>query len=812
MFMKNSLALSLGLAVSLVGCSGGSPDPSSSNPSTTLASATGVGAKGIIKKGVVVAYEVNADGSKGKEIGRTTSDDNGKYSIGILDTYTLGQAILIELTNSDETAMTCDALSGCGSISYGQDMKLSSGFTMKSILAPVDKGESISGQITPFTHMAATAALEELKNGKSAKVAVSDGNSQISAMVGFNIQSTLPFDITKDSKVTGDAVKYALWLAAFSDLIFKNGGDVNSILTAWAEEFADGDFDGGKKVNLKALLAELKNQLNDSRNTDLDSNARNSVDANQTKLDSLIGDDGHYDPKPLDENDIDATDVQRAKNMISATRTWVNSFSQLQNPADALTDDIDAVTEALDGNTSAVLNTGVIAMYRAIQVIVDAKLSGSPVPSSFKIRDEHENEIGSASLVFIEESGKPISFQLISQNLNGDVSVAYKVNLTQTWDELVAAAEKAGNIAGTITAGYINDSEVSAVLNGMSFDVAFKKAYKPAIAKQIIVTGPISLKVASSGNTVSTDDATIKLVTLSEGLTEAWSLLPTTLVSSVSLPKMQRNGGDGNQLSVSLEMDETALIDPFAFKRGEGAVWVNKHISDGNVLGFANENLSSLINAHYAPAGLPWLSDKADAAYFGLGKDNALYSLSGTVNTDQAALADTLFKSTYQADSRVVDTGKWRMSYSANDSYGDKVGTHVVGLLKLDTRSSLVDFINAKLKISTSLALSGLPVAFAGIVLNTDLETVDANNVSMSLSYNGRDLDLIFASQNDTQFSLIASNGQGVKLEANYADVNGKTQVTSGSVTVDGTAVGTISTSNGLTIIRYNDGSLESFE
>jgi hypothetical protein len=622
-----------------------------------------------------------------------------------------------------------------------------------------------------------------------------------------------PVDITKETTETGDAIKYSLWLAAFSDLIFKNGIDINGVLKAWADDFADGDFDGGTTVNLKALLAELKNQLNDTRNADLDSTARDSVDANQTKLDGLIGDDGQYDPDPLDEGDIDATDVQRAKNMVSATRTWVTSFSELKNPADALTDDINAVTEALDGNTSAVLSTGIIAMYRAVQTIVDAKSNGKVIPSTFDVKDENDDVVGTAALVFHEEAGKPVSFDLQSSDLSGGVDVTYTVSLSQTWDELVKNAESGSNITGTLTKASIEDAEVNATLDGMNFDIAFKKAYKPAIAKSITIEGPISLVVTSSNNKVSAEAATIKLVTLSEGLTESWSLLPTTLVSSVSLPKMQRNGGDGNQLSVSLEMDNTGLIDPFAFKRGEGAVWLNKHISDINVLSFAHEGLTPLINANYAPASLPWLKDNAKAAYLGFGSDKQLYSTSGSVTAEQEVLAETLFKSTYNvSDTHVTDTGKWRLSYSANDSYGDAVGTHVVGLLKLDSRASLVDFVGAKLKISTNLALDSLPVAFAGIIMNSDLETVDASNVSLSLSYNDYALDLTFASQSDTNFSLIASDAQGVKLTANYTKVDGITQITSGVVTVNSTQVGTISESNGLTMIRYTDDSFETFE
>ena len=811
MLKKSSLALSVALAVTLVGCSGGSPDPN--NPSTSVAAVSGAGAKGIVKQGVVIAYEIDEVGVKGKEIGRTTSNDEGQYTLNIDSSYTSGRAILLELTTpSDTTQMVCDALNGCAGTAYGSTMPLPADFTMQSIIAPVEANASVSGQVTPFTHMAAAATVEELKTGKSAKVAVSDGNSQISNMLGFNIQHVKPVDITKETTETGDAIKYSLWLAAFSDLIFKNGGDINGVLKAWADDFADGDFDGGTTVNLKALLAELKNQLNDTRNADLDSTARDSVDANQTKLDGLIGDDGKYDPEPLDENDIDLTDVERAKKMVSATRTWVNSFGDLKTPADALSSDVQSVTDALDGHTSSVLSTGIIVMYRAVQTIMEAKQDGVSIPSDFYIKDENENIIGQASLVFDSKKNEPVHFTVNSANVNGDVDVAFDVTLTQTLDELVKNANAGSSIDGSLTQASVKDSGVNATLDGMKFTVGFKKAFKPVITKNISVTGPVTLKVLSSGNVITTDAADIELTTLSTGLTERWTVPPIS-ISSITLPNMQRNGGDGNALSGSLEINNSTLVEPFAFKRGEGAVWINKHISDDNALGFFNDDVATLYNANYAPEGLPWSADNSTAVYVGLGADAKTYAYSGEVTEAQQSLAETLFKSAYTADARIVDTAKWRVSYSSNDNpYGDPAGTNVVGLLKLDSRSSLMSLVDAKLKLSTNLVVTGLPTAFATIMFNTNLETADTTNSLVTLSYNDKSLDLLFRSLGNDSFNLVASDPYGVALHANYTKDSAGSHVTSGYVAVNGVQVGTISPSNGLTMIRYTDDSFETFE
>jgi hypothetical protein len=105
--------------------------------------------------------------------------------------------------------------------------------------------------------MAASAAVVEMANGVAPATAVSDAVTQINSIVGVDILDTQPIDITSPSAVAGatpEQQQYALFNAAFADVVATSGGDMSAVLNSYAAEFADGSFSVNSAVDLNDLI------------------------------------------------------------------------------------------------------------------------------------------------------------------------------------------------------------------------------------------------------------------------------------------------------------------------------------------------------------------------------------------------------------------------------------------------------------------------------------------------------------------------------------------------------------------------------
>src|SRR5690606_38086712 len=148
----------------LSACGGGGGGSSSDSrpqdpPSSSRAGVVeGSVIKGLLKDAVVKAYELNDRGDRVR-VGQGSSDQEGRYSLELSTDYK-GGAIEIEVESTANTKMLCDAVDGCGSALFGQEIPVPVGFKMSALIpeAPKYAGEKLEAAVTPWSHMAAELA------------------------------------------------------------------------------------------------------------------------------------------------------------------------------------------------------------------------------------------------------------------------------------------------------------------------------------------------------------------------------------------------------------------------------------------------------------------------------------------------------------------------------------------------------------------------------------------------------------------------------------------------------------------------------
>lgn len=808
MFKRSPLVISVLLALSLTACGGGGSSTSSTPPTPTARTLGGASSKGIVKQGVVTAYELKADGSKiDTPVGNAVTDDKGVYSLTLSSSYTDG-AILIELTADSATKLKCDALSGCGATNYGEWMDAPTDFKMTAIAPPTSTGDTVKVQVTPYSHMAAKAAQMEMSNGTSPADAVSQAVTQMNGIVGVNILTTPPVDITDTAAIAGatpEQQQYALFNAAFADVIAASGGDMQAVLDDYAAEFEDGDFDAGNAdVNLNTLIAQVDAQLMDPENADLDQETKDDVGGVIAILEQEVGDDGSYDPAPTD--DTAKTEVEKAKGLVQETRTWLTSFSELKSPAEVFAGDAQAVAEALGQNSGAVLESSMGAVTAILNNTLSKIKAGGSIPESSTISGPN-----GSILTRTWKATPTTEFTLSTENLNG-VKFSYTVTLDKPLADLASEASLVGQtITGKIV-GNSSNADISITLDAqlaMGFKAGVTEPYP--LVETLSFNGGIKLAKQTSG--VLTGDevagaAQIAFVSLNPGVAEGWRASDDFSFSQLSLSRLKLGdmtvktaAGSSAGFAVDLRVDNAATFDSISFLQGGNEIWISKWYEDQDLLGLdamKPENISYLWDAHYAPQGLPWDMD-AQASWYGIDDMNyeQYVSIPG-LSLEKQAQAQAIFDATWQPSQWVVGSSNWQIDYSP---YG---GTYVSGLLQLDKRESAEYFLDASLSLTGKLALAGHPEATASMLF--DRTAQNAATASVMLSYNGHMLDIDVSKSEDapgTGTLEVSNTTSGAKLTVNAIDGQ-----TSGTVTVDGKQVGTITDG----ILRYNDGTFESLK
>jgi hypothetical protein len=235
-FKKLSFVIiSISLSLTLLSCSGGGGG--GGNSSSTVI--TGHVVDGFIAGATVTAYQVNADGTQGAQIGTpVTTDQFGNYTLN-LGTYS-GP---VYLTSQGGTYIDT---------ATGNTIDLNNPPYSSMILSAIVSNASgdVTVQINPLTTMAANVALTLAGQGTPVASAADEANTLIQNYFGLtsSILNTDLVSLTTTSCMTGQTQQSAdesAILAGISQLAFNNGVGTPDLIQALIQDVSsDGQFDG----------------------------------------------------------------------------------------------------------------------------------------------------------------------------------------------------------------------------------------------------------------------------------------------------------------------------------------------------------------------------------------------------------------------------------------------------------------------------------------------------------------------------------------------------------------------------------------
>jgi len=283
------IAILSAFALILTGCGGGG------GGEVTI---SGLASKGPISGGTVTVFALNADGSKGNQLGTATTGADGSYSVNI-GSYTGN--VLVEVTGGTYT----DEATGNEVIRADTD---------KFHAARSGVSENVKVAVTPLTEIAYQLV--------GPKLTIDQANSLVSSMAGFSItdKNIMPVDVmdlTASSKATVEQINYGLMLATISQMV-KDGKatDVSDAISKIKNDLLDNKLDTTGSDLLNSLTTFIASGNNHS-----------GVDIDLTNLDVLMA---HYTANPVAPPDVSITDLWKAKALVADLRNTVLSIYNYQ--------------------------------------------------------------------------------------------------------------------------------------------------------------------------------------------------------------------------------------------------------------------------------------------------------------------------------------------------------------------------------------------------------------------------------------------------------------------------------------------------
>ena len=283
----------------LTGCGDG--DNELTNPLTS--SISGIASKGPIKGGTIEVYALGADGEKGTLLGTATTGPDGSYSVN-LGSYT--GDVLVEV-------------SGGTYIDEAIDPNIANPNTPNTLLraALAAVSGSVSVAVTPLTEIAV-----QYVEDPNTDTNIEGANSLVSSMVGVDIITTSPVDVTSEtdsSQATVDQLTYGLMLATMSQMMAE-GPDPN--IAALIKNIKNDLLDDQQLDDTGGDLADALDEFLDNQN-----NKSGVNNSEQTSLDDAIDYITENQITPPDEN---ISDLTKAKALVKDLRNTLLSIYNYQ--------------------------------------------------------------------------------------------------------------------------------------------------------------------------------------------------------------------------------------------------------------------------------------------------------------------------------------------------------------------------------------------------------------------------------------------------------------------------------------------------
>ncbi len=856
--MKKSL-ITLAIIASLTtltGCGSSSSSGPDVPSSTTL---SGTAAKGIIQQGIVTATELAADGIEIGVVGTAITDDSGRYTLELTDAYQDG-VVRLTISAGENTTMKCDATTGCGTDNdFGSSVDLEDGFSLDAIVKP--EGTNVSVQITPLTHMAAARALVAAETGELNADSVADAISEVNQIAGVNIMSTEVVDITDATALVSasdEAKQLALFNTGLADILVAGEGTLQENLIAniddLAASFEDGEFASDDAITITDITDAVTTAVtNVSGNSDIAAVLEDSIASVETNIDvieSQVGEDGGFDPEPSDSAGSD--EITQAKALITEARTFIEKIdSDFTDPLDALSIDAQTVSDALDADSVVMAELLGATLEQTLtyldgqNVDILAEIE-SPTAGGYitPITDELGTSIGTMTTTFSSDaSGVSITLNgsltgnggLVDNN--GDALEAKTVNVTNlklatnlTVEDLTTSTdiETQETLLDAITAtsvqlkltGFVGNETTSLTLTDVSLMLSAteevtldttEQADNSALESKISgasFSGDIT--IASNGASFA-GNVEIVLVGLTNSAAEVPLSLQTLEVNGEFSSATEGSFNAGAKLTI----DNASSFDTFGYL--EQASTAYKWVSFDYNLSSSDLAIVNGVTDTFDFTSVPAISSA-------LWMDIYYYNSQYEIWAGDDANYENKFFTTVLTDlnTEILSNTAEQLSDATDATYQiEHISYHYPATsVEADVKVSFPDFETADNFVQGTLmvmAQANVPeLPEATVVASVSRTELAGGDASIAVSYDGQSFTLAVDSEDldadEPEATMTLTNPDGVKLIVNLAEtLAGDQYVVSGTVSVGGTQVGTVEeTSNGLVLVRYNDGTFES--
>jgi hypothetical protein len=524
-----SLAV-MSLALGLQGCSGGDShvkEISSPADTTTVAAIlSGTAVKGVVANAdcqVTAADQVTVLYTTVGNVAPCT-DANGDYEIE-LTTAPTGPVIL-ELLPRSTTTMKCDFPAGCGSVDFGDDIALGSGFSLRAIVPSV--AELTEVNITPWSEIAAARAIAQTTTGGSlVAAAVETAQLEVAAILnnllglegtadafGSDLLSISPTDLSDPAVATSTSeTKKGSLLSLASASLFNfvdssTFATIEAVIAGLSSAFEDGELNvndtatgivvGDQGLDLADILVSIATTA-----TNLPTSVATSINTllgTGTTLTSVAADatsfaelkeavtNANQDPtQPQPPAAAGVTDIDKSKQMAldidNVLAAGVLVFSEGESSATAVLQDLGVILENSGANELEKLEN-LFDLIEAANVMIGAEsntnlVSGCTVVADTSITCTLEQ---AAALVDNDETDLDVG--------SGDLVYTFATN-TLTADDVVIGSDK-------YSLTQVGISDVVNRLDEASIDLGNDDSTDISLGAGSTVTGVMSNSILSS--------------------------------------------------------------------------------------------------------------------------------------------------------------------------------------------------------------------------------------------------------------------------------------------------------------------------
>ena len=827
----------IGITVAmLVGCGGGGGGGGGGSTPPEDITLGGTAAKGIIKGGNVVAEELDASGTVIRQVGSATTIADGSYSLTVGSTYG-GGPIQVTISADANTEMKCDVPVGCGTrtdgladtvnstiIDFGEWYKPGS-LTMKALVAEAAASDTIDVNITPYTNLAASRAMEA---GTLDAAAVYNANSEVSVLLGgIDILNTKPLDITDVTAISGgDAteIAYAAFSAAIAALADASSGnpDIDGALAILSSSFNGGAIaadDGGADdatISLQEIIDGASSTLAQTGTGDTSGTVAD-LQADVT----TAGAGGSVDPQPSPS--AGDSNLAKVKAFVTDVRTWGTVIEEeTRVKGDAFGQQVDLASDGADMSMDFMVSPAFDAALDAIAMKLEGNTSSdlsSYVTGSFPWDPQFSAGTISNSAGVVTISGGAIEGVTVNMTVqlpeDGATASSFTLGIS-------SASFRSNKTDADITSGTIT------VNLATPYTVDWTAIDAGTALTPDITDGSISIDVSLTQKQgidlmmmpVALDSPVTFAGTLSATLTNpiedalgdiTW-ITPSTLNLAGNVSDTAGNSLDAN-FAVNITNGDTFTPVgelPFGTVKAGLVTWSYTDVS----LADGTDDTFTLVTPEYTLT-IQWDSGTQAATV----TENWGYGYSFT-----NSLSGGPFASVVVAANSASSPINWSLPYyiwvDGEGGYSIFNYTSVDFSVDGSVDGSLVDpdfvledannWLAGTVGLDFVLQLSGLPEASVNISgTRTDFE---AGNASITIAYGAR--QIVIAGDFAGSTATTPATGMGTVTITNQDSVSmvvdGDFEASTGDVMFNGQSYATISQmSNGLTKITYSDGTFE---